>query len=177
MDEGRSTLENCILAKIPKKSVGRYDLIPIFSNQSLLDDIASFLAAPYRGQVDIVAAPEALGWIPAVMIAKELGVGFLPIRKQGRLPYPRDLIISRSYTDYSGATKTLQTVATEQYKGLRFLICDEWVETGNTMQCCLDIISALGGITVGMVTIGVDTNAKTDPWIDRKFLHYIGKDM
>ena len=177
MGEDRLPLENRILTQIPKNTVGRYDLIPIFTNQSLLTDIASYLAAPYRGHVDMVAAPEALGWILAVAIAKELEVGFLPIRKQGKLPYHQDQLVSQSYTDYSGDTKVLQVAANGRYKELRFLICDEWIETGSTMQCCMDIISMLGGITIGMAAIGVDSNAKTNTWIEQGLLHNIGKDM
>ena len=170
-------LVNRVLAVIPKDSVGRYDLLPIFMNPVLFTDIINYLAAPYVGKIDYVAAPESIGWVLGGAMAKALSVGFVPIRKVDRLPYPKETLVTQCYKDYSGKEKSLEIKCGIIPARCRVLIVDEWVETGASLHCCLDLLEKLGCIIVGLATIGIDYRQGTRDWIDTGFIRYIGKDL
>jgi len=170
-------LRDRIIGVLPKDSVGRYDLFPVFKDPVLFADCIRFLAAPYIGRVDYVAAPEAIGWILGSAMARELNVGFIPIRKVGRLPYPKDLLISQSYVDYSNKPKALEINKNYVSAGDRILIVDEWVETGRTIQCCIRLLEQLGCAVVGLATIGIDCHEGTKHWLDGGFVTCIGQNM
>ncbi len=170
-------LRDKIRALLPKETIGRYDLLPIFQDIVLFGQIIEFLAAPYRGRVDYVASPEAIGWILGAGIARELGVGFIPIRKAGKLPYPNEMLISCAYTDYTKSKKTLEMRRHMLPEGKNVLIADEWIETGNTMSCCIELIEKSGSSVVGIATIGLDYEGKPKKWVDSGFAVCIGKDM
>ena len=162
---------------IPKDSIGRYDLLPVFKDVTLFAEIVQYLAAPYIGKVDYVAAPEAIGWIMGSAIARELSVGFIPLRKIDRLPYPKDILISQNYVDYSDIRKALEVKVNTVSKGDRILIVDEWIETGETTRCCKSLLEKLGCNIVGLATIGIDYRDATKEWIDSGFIRYIGKNI
>jgi adenine phosphoribosyltransferase len=166
-----------ILEILPKDSIGRYDLLPAFMDKELFADIIGFLATPYTELIDFVAAPEAIGWVLGSAIAKELKVGFIPLRKVGNLPYAKETLVSQTYLDYSGKIKTLEIKKGCVSKGSRILVIDEWVETGASLHCCIDLLQKLGCIVVGLATIGIDYCQGTKDWIDNGFVTFIGKDI
>jgi len=162
---------------IPKDSVGRYDLLPITKDATLFTEIVKYLAAPFIDRVDFIVSPEAIGWLIGVTVARELGVGFIPIRKSGKLPYPKDLLISQSYNDYSINEKSLEIKKDTFFPGCRVLIVDEWVETGASMSCIMKLLEKANCTIKGIATIGIDYREETKTWIDSGFVRYIGKDM
>ena len=172
-----SQLVDKVLEAIPKNSVGRYDLLPIVKNVKLFREIVKYLADPFLGKADYVASPEAIGWVLGTAIATELNVGFIPLRKSGRLPYPNELLISRSYIDYSRKEKSLEIKKDSIARGDRILIVDEWVETGTTMKCCIELLEKAGGTIAGLATIGIDYREQTKDWIDTGFIRFIGTDI
>jgi len=98
-----------ILNIIPEDSVGRYDLLPVFKDNKLFVEIISTLASSHIGKVDYVAAPESIGWIIGSAMAKELDVGFVPLRKIDKLPYPKETLISQDYDgEYRISRKALE---------------------------------------------------------------------
>ena len=166
-----------LLDVIPKDSIGRYDLFPVFKDAELFNEITKKLAAPYIGKVDYVAAPEAIGWIMGSTIARELNIGFIPLRKVDKLPYPKEMLISQNYVDYFEVRKALEIKANAVSTGDRILVVDEWVETGESLQCCIDLLEKLGCVIVGLATIGIDYRDSTKKWIDTGFIQYIGRDI
>lgn len=93
---------NEIRGILPRNSIGKYDLLTIFTHKTVFDKIVKVLSLDFQNKVDYVAAPEAIGWILGTAIAKELGVGFIGVRKGDKLPYAKEEIISTHFTDYSG---------------------------------------------------------------------------
>ena len=174
---GNEILITRLLDTIPKDSIGRYDLFPVFKDADLFDEIIKTLAAPYRGKVDYVAAPEAIGWIMGTAMSRELRVGFVPLRKIDKLPYPKDILISQNYVDYAEIRKALEIKSNSVSAGDRILIADEWVETGESMQCCKNLLEKLGCDVVGLATVGIDYREATKDWIDTGFVRYIGKNI
>ena len=166
-----------IRAVLPKDSIGRYDLLTVFAHKTLLDKIVATLAQDYRGKVDYVVAPEAIGWILGTTLAQELGVGFVGVRKGGRLPYAETELISTCFSDYSGEQKSFEIHRMSPVRGKRILIVDDWVETGSQMTALMDLLKQLGCTIVGLATVGIDTNEVTREWIETGFVAHIGTDI
>lgn len=166
-----------LLDKIPKDSIGRYDLFPVFQDKELFHEIIMVLALPYIEKVDFVAAPEAIGWIMGSAVAKELNVGFIPLRKKDKLPYPKEALVSRNYIDYSGKEKAFEIKKEFVTAGNRILIVDEWVETGASLHCSMSLLKQLGCIIIGLATIGIDYCEGTKEWIDSGFIKFIGMNI
>ena len=92
-------------------------------------------------QVDVVAGLDARGFIIGAALAYQLNVGFVPIRKQGKLPFDT---ISQSYAlEYGEATVEMHTDAIKA--GAKVLLVDDLVATGGTMLAGIELIKKLGG--------------------------------
>ena len=115
---------------------------------TLFDDPDGFqlaikqLVAPYLGQkIDKVAGLEARGFILGGAVAYNLGCGFVPIRKQGKLP---GSVISQEYTlEYGQAVLELHEDAIEA--GETVLVVDDLLATGGTAEAGVKLIERLGG--------------------------------
>lgn len=166
-----------IQAALPRDSIGRYDVLPLFADAALREAIIARLAAPYRGRVDAVAAPEATGWLLGMGLAQALGAGFVGLRRAGRLPYPPHTLHEAAYTDYSGTQKCLQARPGAIATGSRVLIADDWVETGATAGAAIALVEALGGTAVGIAAIGVDPRHMPQAWREGRFITFIGDDI
>jgi len=115
---------------------------------TLFDDPDGFqlaikqLVTPYLGQkIDKVAGLEARGFILGGAVAYHLGCGFVPIRKQGKLP---GSVISQEYTlEYGQAVLELHEDAIEA--GETVLVVDDLLATGGTAEAGVKLIERLGG--------------------------------
>jgi adenine phosphoribosyltransferase len=115
---------------------------------TLFDDPDGFqlaikqLVAPYlRQKIDKVAGLEARGFILGGAVAYQLGCGFVPIRKQGKLP---GSVISQKYTlEYGQAVLELHEDAIEA--GETVLVVDDLLATGGTAEAGVKLIERLGG--------------------------------
>jgi adenine phosphoribosyltransferase len=162
---------------IPEGSIGRYDLLPLFADTALFSELVRCFSALYAEKVDCIASPEAIGWILGTAIAKELNVAFIPIRKRGKLPYPNASLVSCEYRDYSNVNKSLEIKRGSLAAGSRVLVVDEWIETGASIRCCMELLESEGGIISGLATIGINYNEDTMGWIDSGFVSFIGRDI
>lgn len=95
--------------------------------------------------IDIIAGPEARGFVVGAPLAYTLGVGFVPIRKSGKLPGEA---IEASYELEYGKDK-LAMHKDAISPGQRVLIADDLLATGGTIATCLDLVQQLGGEVVG----------------------------
>jgi len=91
--------------------------------------------------IDYVAAVEARGFIFGSTVAAELGAGFIPIRKKGKLPGATE---SATY-DLEYGRDTLQVHKDAFEKGSRVLMVDDLLATGGTMAAACELIEKLGG--------------------------------
>jgi len=170
-------LREKIKSVIPHGSVGRYDLLPIFLDDKLFSEIVGYFSTLYTGKIDYIASPEAIGWVLGVALARDMHVGFVPLRKAGKLPYQENQLISSKYLDYSKAEKALTLKKGSLVAGSRVLIVDEWIETGATMRCCIELLEKERCIISGVASIGIDCNDNTEMWIKSGFASFIGIDM
>lgn len=173
----RKELVADIQSRIPKGTVGKYDLLPVLGNEKLVRSIVNYLAKPFEDHANCVAAPEALGWILGTRLAQELKVDFYPIRRSGHLPYPGDYLQSVEFVDYSGTEKTFELAVTMPIKHKRVLLVDDWIETGAQIQACIDLLEKCNAKVVGIAAIGIDHNEFVDKWISKKILRYITEDL
>lgn len=103
-----------------------------------------FLARYADAKLDLVAGMDARGFILGSVVAYELNIGFVPIRKKGKLPFTT---VSESYElEYGSATVELHTDACKA--GDRVLLIDDLIATGGTMMAGKKLLERLGATVV-----------------------------
>lgn len=96
-------------------------------------------------KIDLIAGPEARGFVVGAPLAYALGVGFVPIRKKGKLPYET---IDVSYgLEYGQDTLSMHTDAIKP--GQNVLIADDLLATGGTICSSIELVQKLGGNVIG----------------------------
>ncbi len=119
------------------------DVTPLLRDPRGLRDVVDRLAEDFRGAgIDVVAGIESRGFIFGAPLAMALGVGFVPIRKPGRLPYDK---VSREYALEYG-TNVLEMHADAVQPGQRVLIVDDLLATGGTASASAHLVEAIGGV-------------------------------
>ncbi|USG64089.1 adenine phosphoribosyltransferase [Brevibacillus ruminantium] len=96
-------------------------------------------------QADVIAGPEARGFVVGAPLSYALGVGFIPIRKSGKLPY--ESIKAEYNLEYGKDALAVHVDAIQP--GQRVLIADDLLATGGTITSTIKLIEQLGGIVVG----------------------------
>ena len=123
------------------------DITPLLLNPEAFAASISQLAAPYRERpVDAVVGIESRGFIFGATMALELGVGFVPVRKPGKLPYQT---IAVDYElEYGKDRVEMHTDAIRA--GQRVALVDDLLATGGTMWATCQLIEKLGGKIAGI---------------------------
>lgn len=153
----------------------RYDVTPLFSQFEAFKALIEDLAAPFTKQaIDRVAGIDALGFILGTALALRLEVGFLPIRKGGKLPVDVNRV---SFVDYTRERKQLEIRWDAFTPGTRILLVDEWVETGAQLTAAVQLIENLGGVLVGLAAIQMDDHPDTRALRSRYFCHTLAIDL
>ena len=139
----------------------RSDVTPIFAEPAAFANLVDDLIAPWRGEkVERVVGTDALGFIVGTAIALKLGVGFVPVRKGGKLPVKNERV---AFRDYSGGEKNFELRANPWPAGTRVLLTDEWIETGGTAAAAVELIERAAGVVVGITAIAFRKNERTAP--------------
>src|SRR4051812_29640028 len=118
------------------------DVTPLLGDAAGLREVVAHFADRYRDAgIDAVAGIESRGFIFGAPLALELGVGFVPIRKLGKLPAEK---IHREYALEYG-TAALEMHVDGVRPGERVLLIDDLLATGGTAAAGIHLIEALGG--------------------------------
>lgn len=148
----RGTILNAIADKIrdipdfPKPGIVFRDITPLVKDPATLKLAIEQLVTPFRGeQISYVAGMEARGFIFGALAAWELGVGFIPLRKPGRLPYDVQTITYE--LEYGSAALEAHIDAVQA--GDRVLLVDDLIATGGTAAASCELIERLGAEVVG----------------------------
>ena len=104
----------------------------------------------------MIVGPEARGFIVGYPVAYELGIGFAPARKKGKLP--RETVSVEYDLEYGTAELHLHKDAVKP--GQKVLICDDLLATGGTMDACAKLVEKLGGEVVGLAFLVELTDLK-----------------
>ncbi|HEZ7407305.1 TPA: adenine phosphoribosyltransferase [Neisseria meningitidis] len=134
----------------PQKGILFHDITPVLQSAEYFRLLVDLLVYRYMDQkIDIVAGLDARGFIIGAALAYHLNVGFVPIRKKGKLPSET---VSQSYAlEYGEAAVEIHTDAVKP--GSRVLLVDDLVATGGTMLAGLELIRKLGGEIVEAAAI------------------------
>jgi adenine phosphoribosyltransferase len=130
----------------PKPGILFKDITPLLLDPDALGDAVSQLASWARPlEVDFVAAAEARGFILGAALAVEIGAGFVPARKPGRLPH--DTIAAEYILEYG--IDALELHADALAHGARVLLHDDLLATGGTAQALAGLIEDTGAVIAG----------------------------
>jgi adenine phosphoribosyltransferase len=130
----------------PEPGIIFRDITPMVADPSALQLAVYQLLHPFLGEtINAVAGMEARGFIFGSLAAWELGVGFIPLRKPGKLPYD---VQSASYDlEYGSAALEVHTDAIN--RGDKILLIDDLIATGGTAEASCQLVEELGGEIIG----------------------------
>ncbi|MFP4055513.1 MAG: adenine phosphoribosyltransferase [Candidatus Brocadiia bacterium] len=132
----------------PKPGIVFRDITPVLAHPELFRQAVERLSQPYYDSgVQLVAGTEARGFILAPAVALQLGAGFVPIRKKGKLPCET---FQATY-ELEYGTDALEMHRDAIQPGARVLMVDDLLATGGTMKACCDMVEQAGGAIVGCV--------------------------
>jgi adenine phosphoribosyltransferase len=132
----------------PQPGVVFKDITPLLADGPAFRQVVAALAGVYAG-VDKVAGIEARGFILAAPVACLLGSGFVPIRKQGKLPGPA---YAQSY-DLEYGTATIEVHQDAFAPGERVLLVDDVLATGGTAAASAELVRRSGATVAGIVVL------------------------
>ena len=136
------------------------DPTSIYINQRAFTDLLDDLLADLETvEFDVVAGLDAMGFVLGAALAARSNVGFLPIRKAGKLCVDTDSV---SFGNYSGRTQDMEMRQPAFAPGTRVLLADQWVETGGTMDGAIRLVERQEGIVAGIVAIAIEENERTN---------------
>jgi len=131
----------------PKPGILFKDITPLLADPSGLSLAVELMANPFRrSRIDAVVGAESRGFIFGTAIAQSLSVGFIPVRKPGKLPAERMTI---EYTLEYG-TDSLEMHTDALTAGQRVLMVDDLLATGGTMKACCGLVANTGAEIVGI---------------------------
>lgn len=134
----------------PKPGILFYDITTLLADPAASREVIDRLAEPYADQkVDKVVGIESRGFIFGAPLAERLGVGFVPVRKPGKLPAES---IEESY-DLEYGTNTLCIHKDAIAPGERVLVIDDLLATGGTMAATAKLIQRLEGEIVALACV------------------------
>ena len=115
-------------------------------------------------EIDIIAAPEARGFIFAAPVANTLGCGFVPVRKPGKLP--RKVLTQEYALEYGTDTLCMHEDAIPA--GAKVLILDDLLATGGTVEAVRKLVEKAGGKVVGFAFVmELSTECNGRPRLER----------
>jgi adenine phosphoribosyltransferase len=131
----------------PKKGIIFKDITTLMDNgdayRYATDQIVEYAK---EKEIDLVVGPEARGFIIGCPVAYSLGVGFAPVRKEGKLP--RETIKVQYGLEYGSDVLTIHKDAIKP--GQRVLITDDLLATGGTIEATIQLVEELGGVVAGI---------------------------
>ena len=126
----------------PKQGVMFRDITTLLKDREGFAGVLGTLSERYKGEgIDVVVAIESRGFIIGGALAHKLGIGFVPIRKKGKLP---SKTVSATYSLEYG-TDTIEIHEDAICRGDRVLLVDDLIATGGTALAACELVKKLGG--------------------------------
>ena len=136
----------------PKPGIGFKDFTPLLASPSALALSVELMANPFRGKgVQMVVGAESRGFIFGIAIAQALSVGFVPIRKPGKLP--RSVHGVDYALEYGSDRLEIHTDALAP--GMKCLIVDDLLATGGTMRAACEL-TRMGGAHIAGIAVLIE---------------------
>lgn len=130
-----------LVYNFPKTGITFRDITTLIKDPQAFNKAIIALSEPFRGKVDVVAGIESRGFIIGGAVAHELGLGFVPLRKPGKLPWRK----LRAEYSLEYGTDALEVHEDAIFQGQRVLLVDDLLATGGTASAAKELIEKLGG--------------------------------
>ncbi|ASC65017.1 adenine phosphoribosyltransferase [Achromobacter denitrificans] len=134
----------------PQPGVVFRDITPVLQDPRAFRVLIDLFVYRYmRQRLDLVAGVDARGFIVGSVLAYELNLGFVPVRKKGKLPFRT---VAEEYSlEYGNASVEMHTDAVRT--GQRVLLVDDLIATGGTMLAAINLLQRLGANVVEAAAI------------------------
>ena len=126
----------------PKEGIMFKDITPLLSDHRSMQEVLTYFNIRYKGRkIDKVVGIESRGFIIGSLVAHKLGLGFVPVRKAGKLPHETEKI------DYSleYGMDSLEIHKDSIKPGEKVLLVDDLLATGGSAKAAVQLIESLGG--------------------------------
>ncbi len=133
----------------PKPGIVYQDITPLLAHGPSLVAVVDALADRYAGRVDAVVGIEARGFVLAAPLAYRLGIGFVPVRKAGKLP---GQLLQASY-DLEYGSAQIEVQADAFSPGTRVVILDDVLATGGTAAAASALVTRAGAVVVELAVL------------------------
>ncbi len=134
----------------PKEGILFRDITPLLQNgEAFRYAIKQMSSFAKEHEADVICGPEARGFIFGTPVAYDLNIGFVPIRKPGKLP--RKAITYAYDLEYGSNSLSMHEDAIE--RGQRIVIVDDLLATGGTIEATIKLIESKGAIVAGIVCV------------------------
>jgi adenine phosphoribosyltransferase len=134
----------------PQPGIVFKDITPLLADENAFSSVIDLIVVHYgRGNVDKVAGIEARGFILASPVAYHFGAGFVPVRKEGKLPWDAE----REEYSLEYGSAVLEVHKDSITPGERVLIVDDVLATGGTALATARLIERLGGKVMGIACL------------------------
>ncbi|MDA8235955.1 MAG: adenine phosphoribosyltransferase [Clostridia bacterium] len=131
----------------PKEGINFIDITTLVKDGQVFKKAIADMAAPFRGQgIDLVVGPEARGFLIGAPLAYELGAGFVPLRKPGKLPAETAQV--QYQLEYGSDSLEIHQDAIKP--GQKVIIADDLLATGGTIAGTVKLVEELGGKILGI---------------------------
>jgi adenine phosphoribosyltransferase len=134
----------------PKPGILFKDITPLLADPTGLALAVELMVGPFRdARIDAVVGAESRGFIFGTAVARALSVGFVPIRKPGKLPAE----VRRHEYELEYGTDTLEIHRDALKPGDNVLIVDDLLATGGTLAACTELVHGLGARVAAIVVL------------------------
>jgi adenine phosphoribosyltransferase len=134
----------------PQPGIVFKDITPLLSDENAFSSAIDLIVVHYgRGNIDKVVGIEARGFIVASPVAYHFGAGFVPVRKEGKLPWDSE----REEYALEYGTAVLEIHKDAIQPGERVLIVDDVLATGGTARATARLVERLGGKVMGIACL------------------------
>jgi adenine phosphoribosyltransferase len=134
----------------PQPGIVFKDITPLLADENAFSSVIDLIVVHYgRGNIDKVVGIEARGFILASPVAYHFGAGFIPVRKEGKLPWDSE----REEYALEYGTACLEIHKDSIQPGERVLIVDDVLATGGTARATAKLVERLGGKVMGIACL------------------------
>ena len=138
------------IPNFPIQGITFKDITPLLKSGTAFNAAIEVFADKYESEaIDVIIGIDARGFILAAALAQRLGIGFVPIRKSGKLPFE---CYEVTY-DLEYGRDTLAIHKDAFSEGSRILICDDVLATGGTLAASVELVEKLGGNIIGIALL------------------------
>ena len=171
MEQIKSHIRN--IPDFPKPGIQFKDITPLVKHPDVLNSAINELIKPFEGKdIDYVAGMEARGFIFGALAARALNIGFIPLRKPGKLPYD---VQSISYDlEYGSAELEIHVDAVNP--GDHVILVDDLIATGGTAAASCALLENLGAVIAGCAFVveldELNGREKLSKYLVHSLVHY-----